>query len=214
MLNIVLADSELELIPSKIQGHNIIKRSAKKSDKNPSEMLLDSNYHHKAMKKLKQSERRGRPDIIHISLLCALESILNKEKELNLFIHTRNDKVIEIDSETRLPRSYNRFIGLFEKLFKTKTVPKDLELLKLRNETLKNLLNDLNGEKLVMTGEGESVTELKKQFPKSGDTTVIIGGFPKGDYISNPKGKKISIYKEQLTAWSTLNEVISEYERA
>ena len=213
MLNIVLADSEIELIPPKIYDHPIIKRSSNKRNKDPSEMILDSNFHHKAMKDLDDNERRGRPDIIHISLLCGLESILNKKGKLNIYIHTRKDKIIEIDPDTRLPRSYNRFLGLFEKLFKTKKVPKELELLKLKENNLNNFLKTLKGKKLVMTSEGKNENNLKKHFTKAGDYTIIIGGFPKGGYLSNPEGKKLSIYKDELTAWTVLNEVVTEYGR-
>ncbi len=213
MLNIVLADSELELIPSEIQEHPVIKKSSKKRGKEPSKILLDSNFHHKAMKNLDQNERRGRPDIIHISLLSALESILNKKNKLNIYIHTRDDKIIEVDPETRLPRSYNRFLGLIEKLFQVGSVPQDLELLKIEDLKLKNLLNDLSGKKFVMSEKGERVNKMEKKFePKN--NTVVIGGFPKGKYRSNPQGEKISIYEEELTSWTVMNEIITSYERS
>lgn len=71
--NIILAKSALELIPEEIKN-KIRKSRVYKYD------ILDSNYHYKAMEKLKDKEMRGRPDIIHISLLNILDSPINHEK--------------------------------------------------------------------------------------------------------------------------------------
>lgn len=65
MLNVILADSELELIPKKLWNHPVIKKFVKKRKKDVRYTLLDSSYHHKAMKNLKENYRRGRPDIVH-----------------------------------------------------------------------------------------------------------------------------------------------------
>lgn len=51
---------------------------------------------------------------------------------LRVYIHTRNNEIIYVKPETRIPRNYNRFVGLMESLFKNKAVPPELELLKLR----------------------------------------------------------------------------------
>ena len=123
MLNILLVYSALETIPKEIWDHPQIKEYCKKRKRKPSECLLDINYHKKAMKKLEEWWMRGRPDIIHFCLLIALDSILNKEGKLRIFVHTRNNEIIYIKPETRIPRNYFRFKGLIEQLFIKKYVP-------------------------------------------------------------------------------------------
>jgi len=107
-----LADSELELIPKRIASLPAIRRDAERRKKKAEELLLDSSLHHSAMKGLKEWERRGRPDIVHISLLIANESILNRENMLDMVVHTRNNEAIKIDPEMKVIKNYNRFKGL------------------------------------------------------------------------------------------------------
>jgi len=68
------------------------------------------------MKSINDSDRRGRPDIVHISLLIANESILNCEGILDMVIHTRNEYAIKINPEMRVIKNYSRFKGLMEQL--------------------------------------------------------------------------------------------------
>jgi len=215
MLHLIIADSELELVPEKIRDHPSVVNYAKKRGKKPDEVLLDSTYHHSALKLLEDGERRGRPDIIHLCLINALESILNKEGKLRVYVHTRNDEIIYIKPETRLPRNYNRFVGLMESLFKKKAVPKDLELLKMREGTLSELLEEIGPDGVfIMHENGNLATpkEFGERLVGHASPAVIIGGFPHGDFLSVVEGEKISIYKEPLMAWSVVNEVLVNYE--
>ena len=77
MMHLVLADSELELVPKKIIKHPAVVKGKSK--------ILDVSLHHTAMKILKDWRRRGRPDIVHFFLLLANDSILNKEGKLRVY---------------------------------------------------------------------------------------------------------------------------------
>ena len=85
-LTIILAECGLELIPKEIKKHPAIQRNLK--IERPSSLLLDNALHHSAMSKLDNKSKRGRPDILHLCLLNALGSSLNKSSNLNLFFHT------------------------------------------------------------------------------------------------------------------------------
>ena len=123
MLTIVLAESELERIPASLLRHQAIVASAGKRMKKPVDILLDSNYHHSAMRNLPEWERRGRPDIVHLFLLVALESIANKKNFLRVIVHTRNNEMIAFNPTTRIMRNYDRFVGLIEQLFEKQVIP-------------------------------------------------------------------------------------------
>ncbi|ASJ00727.1 16S rRNA methyltransferase [Thermococcus gorgonarius] len=216
MLHLIIAESELELPPESILDHPAIVNYAKRRGKKPNEIILDSTYHHAALRKLEDGERRGRPDIVHLCLLNALESILNKEGKLRVYVHTRNDDVIYVKPETRLPRNYNRFLGLMESLFKEKIVPKDLGLLRMKKKTIDQLIKEINPDAIfVMHEKGEKIKpwEFGKTLAEFRDPAVIVGGFPHGDFRKVDFGKRISLYDGSLMAWTVVNEVIVNAER-
>ncbi|ACV24618.1 16S rRNA (pseudouridine(914)-N(1))-methyltransferase Nep1 [Methanocaldococcus fervens] len=193
MYNIILAKSALELIPEEIK--NKIKKSRVYKYG-----ILDSNYHYKAMKYLKDREMRGRPDIIHISLLNILDSPINHEKKLNIYIHTYDDKVLKINQKTRLPRNYFRFLGVMEKVLKGEKNP----LIKMEEKTLEDLLNEINAKKIALMTKKGRLTNPKylKEFD-----TFIIGGFPYGKLNINKEKvsgevEELSIYDKGLMAWT------------
>ncbi len=211
----MIADSELELVPKSIVEHPAVVNYARRRGKKPEEVILDSSYHHSALKKLEDGDRRGRPDIVHICLLNALESIANKEGKLRVYVHTRNDEVIYIKPETRLPRNYNRFLGLMESLFKNRVVPKDLELLRLEEKTLGELIEEIGPDEVfVMHEEGELIKprDFGKSLAELENPVVIVGGFPHGDFRSPVEGRKVSLYREPLMAWTVVNEIIVNFE--
>lgn len=203
----------MELIPKEIINHPCIKSDAKKRRKKAEEILLDSSLHHSAMINLKEKERRGRPDIVHVSLLIALESILNKEGMLSFTIHTRNDELIEVNPEMRIIKNYNRFKGLMEQLFIKKVVPSpDNPLMKMEKRSLMDALK--GKEKIVLLSQEGKRKSLEKVFEE--DTACVIGGFPHGDFHSPVKGiadEVVSLHPSPLPAWIAVMECICAYER-
>ncbi|MBU0623991.1 MAG: 16S rRNA methyltransferase, partial [Candidatus Thermoplasmatota archaeon] len=113
----MLADSELELVPQEIVNERCILNNARARGKAPEKILLDASHHHPAFGKLPDSERRGRPDIVHFFLMLCIDSDLSAEGKLRVFVHTRNNDVIAVNPETRLPPHYPRFVGLIESLY-------------------------------------------------------------------------------------------------
>ena len=215
MMHLILADSELELVPREIQGHPAVVKHAKSRKKKPSNMILDATYHHQAIRSRygAEAERRGRPDIVHFFLMNAQESILNAEGKLRIYVHTRNNEVIHISPETRLPKSYSRFIGLFESLFHNQCVPNcDEPLLWIERMSLQSLARSTGGRVVVLTEKGERVNVKHYDIPE--DVTVIIGGFPSGDFLSNVSfaDAHISLHDSTLMAWVAAYEIITLYE--
>ena len=215
MIHLILADSELELVPQAIQGHPAVVKHAKMRKKKPSRILLDASYHHQAIrsKYAAETERRGRPDIVHFFLMNAQESLLNYEGKLRVYVHTRNNDVIRISPETRLPKSYNRFVGLIEHVFQNKYVPdKENPLLTLEKMSLRALVDEIGNKAIVLSEKGKKVDLKEYDIPE--DITFIIGGFPSGDFLSNVNfaDEIISIYDGTLMAWVAAYEIIARYE--
>jgi rRNA small subunit pseudouridine methyltransferase Nep1 len=104
------------------------------------------------MVNLVEKERQGRPDIIHLTLLGALGSPLNLEGLLRVYVHTYNNHIITFKPEIRLPRNFNRFIGLMEQLFEKRKVPPEEVLMTLRGGSLEKLLGGMKPKhSLVLT---------------------------------------------------------------
>ena len=225
VMHMLLADSELEMVPEKYWSRSAVSANARKRGKKASETLLDSSLHHSIFTDHRDRNRRGRPDIAHFFLVNGLDSILNLKGKLRLYIHTRNDELIEVDPSTRIPKTYNRFKGLIENLFHKKAVPADGKpLLKLTEnmdydacmERIRE--GSSNGEiiSLVLHNEGERINpyEFFKKMTENGeleekDIVLTLGGFSHGDFNSNVKGdKRVSLHPDLLKVWTVQCEMI------
>ena len=221
MLILILAESALETIPKHLWKHPTIKHRSKKRKKHPQFLLLDRSYDHFAMKNLPENEKRGRPDIVHFALLEALGSPLNKEKLLQVYIHTNKDHVIKVKPEARLPKNYNRFIGLMEQLFELGTAPPNgPALIKLESKTLPQLLHEINVTQTVAfstVGKPRTLEDVVSKLSTGERPAVIIGGFPHGHFSASTiqlTDELVCIDEETLEACTVTSRVIYEYERA
>lgn len=217
----ILADSELELVPAEIVNERCVLNNARARGKMPEKILLDASHHHPAFGKLPDSERRGRPDLIHFFLMLCIDSDLTAEGKLRVFVHTRNNDVIAVNPETRLPPHYPRFVGLIESLYEQRVVPsKENPLLELRQGVpLDVLVNALKPDTVVvMTPTGEETPLAEKMAGiKAERVVVIIGGFSKGDFksdLSKLKPVSISLGKRMLKVWTVTSKVLCGIERA
>ncbi len=218
---LVVVEAAIELVPKSIRDHPAVRAYAARRGKKPEEVLLDRSYHHAAMRKLKEAEQRGRPDITHFILLEALGSPLNKRGLLEVYVQTRSGHVIWINPETRLPRVYERFKGLIEKLYKEPVVEADGKtLLKLEEKSLTELIKEVNPDIRILLSEkgklmnwsrfGEFLVSKRKPL-------VMVGGFPRGDFHDETlqnADEVISIWPEALEAWVIASRVISITEQA
>jgi rRNA small subunit pseudouridine methyltransferase Nep1 len=221
LLILVLAEAALETVPKDLWSHPAVRRHSKRQKKPPQHLLLDRSLHHSAMRRLEENEKRGRPDIIHIALLEALGSPLNKEGLLQVYIHTNQDSAITVNPKARLPRNYNRFVGLIEQLFQLGKVPSEGEtLLKLENKTLQNLLAEAKADYVIAfsrEGQPTTIEEAVSTLQAKRRPAVIIGGFPHRHFSKTTlqlADEVVSVDSEMLEAWTLTSRVIYEYERA
>ncbi len=220
MLRLILAEAEIERVPESIAGHPAVVKNAKKRGKRPGSVLLNANLHHSAMRGLPQWERRGRPDIVHAFLLLALDSIANQRGEMEILVHTRNDEIIRVSSEIRLPKGYNRFCGLMESLFQNRVVPDHTSpLLEMEDMKLRELLENYGDSGITLLrpgGEYKAMSEYMRDIDLK-EHTFVIGGFAVGDFqtdFSVLSHHEISISDLLLKVWTATSEVIVNYELA
>jgi len=221
MITIILAEAEVELMPAELCSHPAIVAHARQRGKSPRQILLDSNYHHAAMTPLPEGRRRGRPDITHLFLLTALESIANKQGQLRIVIHTRHDQIITVNPQTRIMRNYERFLGLLEQLFENHVVPnKTQPLLSLQEHvSLPTVVEQQHADRIiVLSKDGTPVVlpDYLRTLHKQNTTHLLflIGGFPSGSFhvdITSIADEMISLYPEMLPAWTVASELLVNY---
>tara|TARA_A100001037_G_C14870745_1_gene509446 strand:+ start:77 stop:745 length:669 start_codon:yes stop_codon:yes gene_type:complete len=218
MLTVILTESSLELIPKNMHTHPSIKSYSKKFKKSPSRTLLDNSWHFAAMKGLDNEIKRGRPDIIHLTLLSICTTPSFYTNKIKVFVHTINDQVISINNHTRLPKSYHRFQGLIEKLFLEKKIRTENEILmELQSSSLSDLISKIQPTEIIgLTTRGKKTTLDKLVQQISDNVCILIGGFQKGHFNDRTEKiieKSFSINDSSLEAHLVASRLVYEYEK-
>ncbi len=218
MITIILTESSLELIPKQMYNHPSVLSYSKKFKKSPSSTLLDNSWHFGAMKGLENEIKRGRPDIIHLTLLSICTSPAFYENKIKVFVHTVNDEIISINNKTHLPKSYHRFQGLFEKLFFTKKIESENEILmELETSTLAQLMSKIKPTQIIgFTTQGKKTTFEKLIRQIKENSCILIGGFQKGHFNKETEKimeKSFSIHDSSLEAHLVASRLVYEYEK-
>jgi len=218
MPSLVIAESAIELVPNTIQNHPSVVSHAKKLEKNPSDILLDNSWHFAAMKGIENEFKRGRPDIVHLCLLEACTIPLYFENKIKVFLHTIDDKAIFIGEKVRIPKSYHRFEGLMEKLYKEKIIKSDgKKLLELKEMNFSDLIHHINPKKVIglsINGKLESYQSIASTIED--DFCIVIGGFQKGHFselVTKRFDEMYSVDKKSLEAHVAVGRILYEYEK-
>ena len=218
MIFLILAESALEIIPNTLHSHPSIISHSQNLGKKPSNILLDNSWHYAAMKGIENEIKRGRPDIVHFSILESTSIPLYAKNKIKIFVHTITDKVITIGENVHIPKSYHRFTGLIEKLFQEKTISSNnQELLSIKDQTFGELVDEINPTKIIglsTTGKLTSIENLGKNLPEN--CCTVIGGFQKGHFselIRSSFNDVYSIEKTSLEAHVVVARMLYEYEK-
>jgi len=219
VLTVVLAESELELVPERLKHHPAMQKAAGRRGERAGRTILDASVHHDALRGFPDGMRRGRPDMVHFFLLLGLDSVLNKAGGLRLLVHTRNDELIRVSPETRIMRNQPRFIGLMEQLYRFGVVPQDPPLFRLeRGWTLERVIREeAKGPVVALSEEARRVNPHRyfSEKARAGDLTLVLGGFPKGDFRTDVRKlatETVSLHPESLSIWTVMTEVLAAWE--
>jgi rRNA small subunit pseudouridine methyltransferase Nep1 len=218
MISLIISESALELIPFELEDHPSVISHARKLGKYSSEILLDNSWHFAAMKGIKNEIKRGRPDLVHFSILEATTIPLYLQNKLNLFVHTIDDKVIYFGKNVHLPKSYHRFEGVIEKLYQEKKIlGKNELLLEIKEQTFLELIDEINPSKIIgfsTEGQLSSYEKIAAQIPDN--SCIVIGGFQKGhfsDSVQNKITDLFSIGSESFEGHVIVSRILYEYEK-
>lgn len=217
-LNFVLAESALELVPRELQKSPAVASDARRRGVDASRILLDRSFHHSAMAKLRDSEKRGRPDLVHAALLSVTGTPLYLDGSVKVFVHTNQDVVLELAEKTRVPKSYFRFRGLAEKLLAEMS---DEGMVKACRSGMRELIRDRVAADRVfglsVQGRQTRLQELAKAVVTTRNPCVIVGGFPRGHFSGETLAladELVRIHERPLEAHVVAARVVYEVERA
>jgi rRNA small subunit pseudouridine methyltransferase Nep1 len=216
VLNLIIADAALELVPVEISGHASARNEAKRRGIKSSEMLLDRSIHHYAMLKLPESAKRGRPDLVHLTLLSVTSTPLYLGGGVKLYVHTSGNAVLDLEKGTRPPKSYVRFRDLVQKLLVERP---ESGLISVHESTLPALLDRIRPDLAVglsTQGRTSSLEALAAEVAEASNPAVLIGGFPKGHFGPGTVSKLdelLRIHRDSLDAHVVAARLIYELER-
>lgn len=187
----MIAEAAIELVPQTLRNHPSIKNHCRRIGRDSNEILLDISYHHKAMveQNIRKWWKRGRPDIVHFDLVEALSTPLFKQKKLKVYVSTIDNKLIIINEELRIPKSYFRFERLMITIFNNHKNNKSPNLIELRdNVGFNDLIQKIIRPDLVL---GFSVKGTKSKIcdilrdnavDNSKNYCFVVGGFQRGHF--------------------------------
>ena len=218
MISVVLAESALELVPAKLRHHPSVASHAKKLGKKPSEILLDNSWHFAAMKGIDGELKRGRPDLVHFSILEVTTIPLYLQNRVSLYVHTIDDKVISFGQNVRVPKSYHRFAGLIEKLYREERITADgRTLLKIRDMTFPELIDEIGPSKTIgfsTKGKQSSYENIASEISEY--CCLVFGGFQKGHFASSLEEQFTEMHSvgdESFEGHTTIARMLYEYEK-
>src|SRR3989442_558289 len=181
--SLVNAESALELVPNEIRRLPAGCNDAKRRERDPSKILLDRSLHHAAMVRLKEDYKRGRPDIVFMTLLSVTGTPLYEEGSAKVYVHTRGNVVLEIAERTRLPKSYFRFRNLVEKHLSEGS---SNELIRVRELNIRELLRKVIKPDFVAglstQGKSETLEDLAETLVGRTNPCVVIAGISRGHF--------------------------------
>lgn len=214
MLRVLLANAEMELVPESIAGHPQVRRLAQAGKRRPSELLLDQNQHHQALKTLEGGADRGRPDIVHYTLLTLLDSPLAKSGGLEVAIHTRGHHLVRVRGDTRLPRGEARFQGLMARVLRTGESSDEDPLIWVegRMPPADALAKFAKGPVVRLDDDGPLTAPA--DLRTTGDLTLVLGAFPHGPFPEPWKTaapRSVSLWPEPLSAWAVAADVVAAF---
>ncbi|MEB3774498.1 MAG: 16S rRNA methyltransferase, partial [Desulfurococcales archaeon] len=204
-VKLILLESPLELVPKELWSHPQVVRTSRRYGVGPGEIILDKSLHYNAMEPLPQKWKRGRPDIVHTTLLVIQDTILPRGM-VDVYIHVYDGRVYRLHPDVRLPKHLDRFKGLMAQLLRHDRVPLEGDpLIWLSHKSLREFAAE--HRIILMWERGRRVTPgyVAVRALTTG-AAIGIGMFPRGDFKKSTLRKAWERYSiaggAPLKAWA------------
>ncbi|EHH20443.1 ribosomal RNA small subunit methyltransferase NEP1 isoform X1 [Macaca thibetana thibetana] len=176
--------------------------------------LLNCDKHKSILLKNGRDPGEVRPDIAHQSLLMLMDSPLNRAGLLQVYIHTQKNVLIEVNPQTRIPRTFDRFCGLMVQLLhklSVRAADGPQKLLKV----IKNPVSDHFPVGCMKVGTSFSipvVSDVRELVPSSDPIVFVVGAFAHGKVSVEYTEKMVSISNYPLSAALTCAKLTTAFE--
>lgn len=181
--------------------------------------LLNCDEHMNLIRKYKKDPAFCRPDIVHQCLLMLFDSPLNRAGLLQVYIHTMNNILIEINPQTRFPRTFKRFASLMVQLLhkgsiKSSNGPEHL-LRVIKNPVTSHL--PIGCRKIGTSFKAEKIikpAELINAESPDEPIVVVIGAMAHGEAAVDYTEEAVCISKYPLSGALACTKIVSAFEDA
>lgn len=176
--------------------------------------LLNCDKHKSMLLKNGRDPGEVRPDIAHQSLLMLMDSPLNRAGLLQVYVHTQKNVLIEVNPQTRIPRTFERFCGLMVQLLhklSVRAADGPQKLLKV----IKNPVSDhfpVGCMKIGTSFSAPTVSDVRQLVPSSDPIVFVVGAFAHGQVKVEYTEKMVSISNYPLSAALTCAKVTTAFE--
>lgn len=219
MVKLILLESSLELVPRELHKEPDVIRSARRYEIPPERLILDKSLHYKSMRNLERKWKRGRPDIVHVCLLIATDSLIFRRGLLEVYFHTLDGRVFKVRSDTRIPKHLERFKGVMADLLRANKVPPNSSeplIFKVYDSLEEFVARE--GKLLLLWEKGEPATpDAIAKEALEGGYVIGVGAFPKGDFEASTLRlafKKYAIAEGYpMQSWSVVAKLICALEQ-
>jgi len=183
--------------------------------------LLNCDDHQRVMKKKGRDFSLARPDIAHQSLLNLLDSPMNKAGLLQVYLRTNKNVLIEINPQTRVPRTFKRFAGLMVQLLHELRIVSSTEDGGSGTQTLLKVIKNpvtqyfpLGCRKIGTSSKGalHDIDEYLKGLP-DGPVVFVIGAISKGEIEADYVDETIAYSSYPLSAALAAAKLCTAFEK-
>lgn len=181
--------------------------------------LLNSDEHANYLQRKQLDPSLYRPDICHQALLSILDSPLNKAGVVKgVYVRTKQNTLIQVNPQVRLPRTFRRFSGLMVQLLQKLSVrasnSKDRLLKVVKHPVTKYL--PTGATRIALSHKAPEVKDVfihVKELPQDTPVVFIVGAFASGKVNTDYADQEISISQYPLSAAQALTRITNACEQ-
>jgi len=178
--------------------------------------LLNSDDHAAFLRKNGRGIGSSRPDIAHQCLLMLMDSPLNRAGLLQVYLHTEKNVLIEINPQTRIPRTFRRFCNLMVQLLHKMAIRAEDGNIKLM-KVIKNPVTDhlpVGIRKIGFSFSATKVVRPRELAPAEGPLCVVVGAMAHGKINADYTEEYTSISNYPLSGALACSKLCDGFEEA
>lgn len=180
--------------------------------------LLNCDDHMNQIRKYRKDPAFCRPDIVHQCLLMLFDSPLNRAGLLQVFVRTMNNISIEINPQTRFPRTFKRFANLMVQLLHRMSIKSSQGPEKLLR-VIKNPITShlpVGCKKIGTSFKAQNVVQPSDLVDQESEdpVVIVIGAMAHGDAVPDYVEQVVSISHYPLSGALACTKIVSAFESA